>query len=48
MKMFIQRKYPMILLKGLHLEQNFKDICAANDFDYKREQAFYEKMKQFI
>lgn len=38
----------MILLKGLHLEQNFKDICAANDFDYKREQAFYEKMKQFI
>ena len=37
MKMFIQRKYPMILLKGLHLEQNFKEICTINEFDWKKE-----------
>ena len=42
MKIFIQRKYPMIVLKGLHTEVNFKDLCGALEFDYKKEGIFYE------
>lgn len=37
MKIFIQRKYPMILLKGLYTEKNFKDLCNAIEFDYNKE-----------
>lgn len=48
MKIFIQRKYPMIILKGLHTEANFKDLCGALDFDYKKEGIFYEQVKTFI
>ena len=38
----------MIILKGLYTELNFKELCGALDFDYKKEGEFYEKMKTFI
>jgi hypothetical protein len=42
MQHFIQRKYPILLLRGLHQEQNFLDLCKNNDLAVDENPAFFD------
>ena len=48
MRHFIQRKYPMLILKGLQSENDFVTLCDALDFDIEEESDVYEKIKSMV
>jgi len=48
MQHFIQRKYPILILKGVHSEKNFYDLCDCLNFDIHEESEFYKKIEEFI
>ena len=48
MQHFIQRRYPMVVLKGLHREQDFREMAASLDNDPDADQDYWFRVKLLV
>ena len=48
MQHFIQRKYPILQLRGFYDEADFMELCKKNDLDPKVNSYFIKQAKELI
>ena len=48
MQHFINRKYPILMLRGLYQEDNFIDLCSDHDLTPENSPSFFSRVREFV